>query len=108
MSNSIRKSTVLPAICLFCFLGAAAWSQTQTKTPALAENKVITEADCTAAKLGSTIPVSAIGEPLSGVTLSAPVWTGAAGPTLAYCSVNGSMAPVDTSANAKPINFRWV
>ena len=70
------------------------------------ENKVITEADCTAEKLGSTIPVSAIGEPVSGVTLNAPAWTAAAGSNPAYCSVKGAMAPVD--ANAKPINFQVV
>jgi feruloyl esterase len=66
------------------------------------------EANCTAAKLGSTIPVSAIGEPVSGVTLSVPEWTAGKASSPAYCSVNGSMAPVETSANAKPINFRVV
>lgn len=34
--------------------------------------KTIAEADCTAAKLGSGIPASAIGEPVSAVTLNAP------------------------------------
>jgi feruloyl esterase len=70
------------------------------------QNKVIAEADCTAAKLGSEIAASAIGEPVSGVTLNAPVWTAAAGANPAYCSVKGAMAPVDP--NAKPINFQVV
>ncbi len=69
--------------------------------------KTITETDCAAAKFGDSIPVSAIGEPVSAVTLSAPRWnaTGGRGGGGPYCSVNGSMAPVDTSATAKPINF---
>ena len=69
-------------------------------------SRTATEADCTAAKLGDSIPVSAIGEPVSAVTLSAPRWNPAAKNTPAYCSVNGSMAPVDKSPNAKPINFQ--
>jgi feruloyl esterase len=126
MNESIRKATIfLLAISLFYLFNSTAWIKAQTKAPASrasaslisapgsrlpspAENKTITEADCTAAKLGSTIPISAIGEPVSGVTLNAPVWTGPAGSNPAYCSVNGSMAPVDTAVNAKPINFRVV
>ncbi len=70
-------------------------------------SKMITEADCTAAKLGENIAASAIGEPVSAVTLSAPRWNaagrGGGGP---YCSVNGAIAPVDKAPNAKPINFQ--
>jgi pimeloyl-ACP methyl ester carboxylesterase len=70
--------------------------------------KTITEADCTAAKLGDRIPASAIGEAVSGVTLSEPRWnaTGGRGGGGPYCSVNGAIAPVDKSPNAKPINFQ--
>jgi pimeloyl-ACP methyl ester carboxylesterase len=124
MKDSIRKSTLL-LVAAFCFLNAAAWSQTQANVPAgrttdstiqtpgsrltsPAENKIITESDCAAAKLGTTIPVSLIGEPVSGVTLNAPLWTGATNSTPAYCSVNGSMAPIDNAASARPINFRVV
>ncbi len=66
----------------------------------------ITEADCTAEKLGSSIPVSAIGEPVSGVSLKPPVWTEANGPNPGYCTVDGSIAPVSKESNARPINFR--
>ena len=84
-------------------------SEAQTRTSSTpSETKAIAEADCSAARLGSTIPVSAIGEPVSDVTLSAPVWTGTAGSNPAYCTVNGSMAPVSKEANARPINFRVV
>lgn len=126
MNGSIRKAAIFHlAISLFYVFNSTVWSEAQTKTsasqasasliptpgsrlPSLGEDKVITEADCTATKLGSTIPVSVIGEPVSGVTLSNPVWTSATSSTPAYCSVNGSMAPVSKEANAKPINFRVV
>ncbi|HSP66839.1 MAG TPA: tannase/feruloyl esterase family alpha/beta hydrolase [Bryobacteraceae bacterium] len=71
-----------------------------------APSKTITEADCVAAKLGGSIPASAIGEPVSGVTLSEPRWNTAAKSRGPYCTVNGSIAPVDKAANAKPINFQ--
>jgi len=65
--------------------------------------RTIAEADCTAAKLGTEIPVKAIGEPVSAVTLNAPQWHAEANGTPAYCSVEGSLAPVDKSA--PPIRF---
>ena len=77
-------------ICALCAVIAQAQPASQS----------ITEADCTAAKLGSGIPVSAIGLPVSGVTLAAPQWHGEAG---GYCSIEGSMAPVDQSKTARPI-----
>jgi feruloyl esterase len=94
---------------LFIALGAGAaaliWSAgAGAQAPSAA--KTIGEADCTAAKLGDSIPVASIGEPVSAVTLSAPRWNPAAKNLPAYCSVNGSMAPVDSSPNAKPINFQ--
>jgi pimeloyl-ACP methyl ester carboxylesterase len=69
-------------------------------------SKTITESDCTAAKLGSSIPASAVGEPVSGITLSEPRWNAAAKSGGPYCTVNGSIAPVDKAPNAKPINFQ--
>ena len=50
--------------------------------------------------------MTAIGEPVSSVTLSAPIWSAATDSVPAYCSVEGSMSPVDTSPTAKPILFR--
>ncbi|HLK68851.1 MAG TPA: tannase/feruloyl esterase family alpha/beta hydrolase [Bryobacteraceae bacterium] len=67
--------------------------------------KTITEADCTAAKLGSEIPAKAIGEPVSAVTLSPPQWHAETANAAGYCSIEGSMAPVDKSATARPIRF---
>ncbi len=67
--------------------------------------KAIAEADCTAARLGSAIPVNAIGEPVSAVTLDAPQWHAEAGDIPAYCSIEGSMSPVDKSPTARPIRF---
>ena len=73
-----------------------------------AANKSITAADCTAAKIGASIPVGRIGEPVSGVTLAAPVWVDETAAVPAHCRVDGAMAPVDTSGRAKPINFSVV
>jgi pimeloyl-ACP methyl ester carboxylesterase len=75
-------------------------------TQAPSTSKVIGQADCTAARLGTSIPVSSIGEPVSAVTLEAPRWVEAARNLPAYCTVNGSMAPVDRSPTARPINFQ--
>jgi feruloyl esterase len=86
------------AAVLIWHTGAAAQSPASSTT--------ITEADCTEAKLGDNIPVSAIGEPVSAVTLNAPRWNPAPKNAPAYCSVNGVMAPVDKSPTAKPINFQ--
>ena len=82
--------------------GAAAliWSA-GAGAQASGETRTITEADCTAAKLGDSIPVSAIGEPVSGVTLSAPRWNPPGRNPAAWCSVNGVMAPVDHAANGQ-------
>jgi hypothetical protein len=72
MNGNMRKAFLL-AIGVLYLMSSSAWSGAQTKTPSVAsENKVITEANCTAAKLGSNIPTSAIGEPVSRVTLDAP------------------------------------
>ena len=84
--------------CALCAATGLLWGQTAPK--------VLTEADCTATKLGASIPIDAIGEPVAAVTLSAPVWKPAAAPLPAYCSIDGSMAPVETSGKAKPILFR--
>src|SRR3954470_20614041 len=64
--------------------------------------KTITAADVTAERVGTSIPVSAIGEPVSAVNLGAPRWVdGANG---GYGIVDGSILPVDPKS--KPINFR--
>ena len=68
-------------------------------------NKIIGASDCTAEKLGTSIPVSSIGLPVSAVSLNAPEWRPEANGSPAYCSIEGSMAPVDKSPSAKPIRF---
>lgn len=71
-----------------------------------AESRVITSADCTADRLGTSIGIDKIGEAVAQVDLQAPVWTAAAGNNQAYCTVRGAMHAVDPSA--PPINFRVV
>ena len=73
-----------------------------SKLPPAGDDKVITQQDVTAERVGDSIPASSIGEPVSGVKLSAPQWT--AGANGGYATVEGSILPVDT--NSKPINFR--
>jgi pimeloyl-ACP methyl ester carboxylesterase len=84
----------------------AAPQVTAAPLPDIGERKTITEADCTVAKLGTSIPVKAIGEPVTNVTLGEPKWTAATESTAAYCSIDGAMAPIDPAA--RPINFRVV
>jgi feruloyl esterase len=70
--------------------------------------RTISAEDCTSTKLGTTIPVASIGEAVAGVTLVAPRWVEPTGNAPAYCSIDGAMAPTDTSSHGRPINFRVV
>ena len=79
-----------------------------SQAPTAEAAKVIAAEDCTPARLGTDIPVAAIGEPVAGVTLAAPRWVAATGAAPAYCSIDGAMAPTDKSPNGRPINFRVV
>ena len=100
--NRQHVSSVVAAV----VLAAASWAVNgQQAPPAPTGARTIAEADCTPAKLGSTIPVSAIGLPVSAVTLDAPRWHAEANGLPAYCSVEGTMAPVDKSPTARPIRF---
>ena len=70
---------------------------------------VLAQADCSAVKLRDSIPASAIGEAVSAVTLAEPRWVSASETLPARCEIDGRIAPVDTSASARPINFRvWL
>ncbi len=84
--------------------GQAAPGAPPAPLPDIGARLTITEADCSAAKVGTEIPRSSINELVSGVTLAAPVWSPASETSPAYCTVDGSMAPL--SADAKPIHFR--
>lgn len=75
-----------------------------TKLAPATNNIVLTAADFTVEKIGTNIPASAIGEPVGGVTLSPPRWVEASGNSVAYATVDGSIAPKDPKG--KPINFR--
>jgi feruloyl esterase len=68
----------------------------------------IAAAACAVETLGDAIPAEAIGEPVSAVTLNAPVWNDASAEVPAHCSVDGVMAPVEPGETSRPINFRVV
>jgi hypothetical protein len=72
----------------------------------LGPNRTITESDCVAARLGTSIAATAIGEPVREVTLASPRWVAANGAAPARCEVDGVIVPVDTAVTARPINFR--
>lgn len=82
--------------------------QTAQVAAGAAPTRSLSEAECTAERLGASIPAAAIGEPVSGVTLDAPAWTAATATVPAFGAVTGAIAPVDTAPNAQPINFRVV
>src|SRR5687767_2895663 len=65
----------------------------------------VNAADCVAEKIGTTIPIERIGEPVRRVALAPPVWTEATATAPAYCRVNGAIDPVDAGPTARPINF---
>jgi len=78
-----------------------------SQAPAVESTKVISAEDCTSERLGTAIPISAIGEPVAGISLAAPKWV-SAGNAPAYCSIDGAMAPMDKSSHGRAINFRVV
>jgi hypothetical protein len=104
---------VFGAILSVALTGALLLQGQQAGGAAVAAPKTIGEADCVAAKLGSEIAPRAIGEPVSAVTLNVPQWHAEAGNTPAYCSIDGSMAPVDKNAPsirfgiALPASWAW-
>jgi pimeloyl-ACP methyl ester carboxylesterase len=75
-----------------------------SKLPAEKTNKIITQSDVTVERVGTSIPVSDIGEPVSAVKLAAPRWVSGSDAASSYGVVEGAIMPVDP--NGKPINFR--
>src|SRR6202521_2431725 len=70
-------------------------------------NRLVTEADCTAASLVASIAQTTIGEPVRSVTLQA-AWVGATDTVPVHCRIDGVFAPVDTAPTARVINFRVI
>lgn len=91
------RKTFWYVVAWILFTGNLSFGQTQV--PA---NSTISKADL--AKVGESIPVSAIGEPVGSVKLYEPRWIEATDASLAYGVVEGSIFPVDP--NGWPINFR--
>ncbi|HEY7186040.1 MAG TPA: hypothetical protein VH436_05800, partial [Vicinamibacterales bacterium] len=93
----------LTAVCATVIVLVALASSPAAQSAHLAARTTISAADCTADRLGSSVATSSIGEPVRSVTLSAPSWVESANGVAAHCRVNGSVAPVDTAATARPI-----
>lgn len=105
-----RTPILTIAACVLAVIPAsAAREQTPAAVAEARDVRSISAADCTVSRVGATIPVTAIGEPVSAVALDPPAWTDATGEMPGYCSVTGSMAPADPDApHAQPIHFRVV
>ena len=103
---SIALAVIVLSATSTASLGAEAISAPGSKPAPASENRIITESDVTAERVGDSIPVEAIGEPVSAVTVSAPRWVAGANAASSYATVDGSILPVDP--NGKPINFRVI
>jgi feruloyl esterase len=109
--HHLRRRTILRLAAIGGLAVAAAGTLNGAQSPAPPPPSptdaplTITASDCVAEKLGTTIPVDRIGEPVRGVTLSSPSWMAETANAPAYCRVDGVIDPVDTSATARPINF---
>jgi tannase/feruloyl esterase len=88
------------------FLAGEQPSLEQLAPAARPVQKTLAQTDCSKSVIGSSVPIAAIKEPVSGVTLNEPRWTEPTGAVPPYCAVEGTIAPVDRRNNAKPINFR--
>ena len=99
---------VLGAIVLFSRAFGPAAAAPQAAATAIAATTTITAADCTAGRIGASIPTSSIGERVRAVTLASAAWNEATPSLPAHCRVAGSMAAVDSSSSARPINFEVV
>ncbi len=84
------------------FLATYGLSLSMAQTPPV---KMLRQADCSAEKLGTGIPIASIGLPVAEVRLNPPQWRDGANGVPAHCSIEGVMAPVDKSATARPIRF---
>jgi len=112
MIRAVLGPLALVVVTTSAFLEATPAADQASPAPATVSTaptgKGLTAAECTAERLGATVASSAIGEPVRNVTLSAPSWVEPANGIAAHCRVNGSIAPVDTHASARPINFSVV
>ena len=100
------RALVIAGIAASTVTNAQSTAVSETSRPASGGVATVTTAECTAERLGTAVPTSAIGLPVRSVTLSAPVWVEAASGVPAHCRVDGVMAPIDTAPTARPINFR--
>jgi feruloyl esterase len=105
----LARWAVVAGLAAVAAVRATAGAQAPATAPAAAvragSDITITAADCIAGKIGTTIPIERIGEPVRRVTLAVPVWTDATANAPAYCRVDGVIDAVDASPTARPINF---
>ena len=103
MPNNTQKWTAI----VLLFVSATGMTAAGRQLATIDGNKTISETNCAVDKVGTAIPTSREA-PVSAIALNPPRWVTASGAMPAYCVVDGSMAPVDRAASAKPILFRVV
>ena len=108
MNQPIRSILPAGAALAALLISGIGLKAVAVQTPVQQAARTISAEDCSSTKLGSEIPITSIGEPVAGVSLAAPRWVAATGNAPAYCSIDGAMAPTDTSSNGRPINFRVI
>jgi len=108
MNQPIRSILLAGAALAALLISEIGLKAVAVQTSAQQAARTISAEDCSSTKLGSEIPITSIGEPVAGVTLAAPRWVAATGNAPAYCSIDGAMAPTDTSSHGRPINFRVI
>lgn len=101
-TNATRSvASCVICVCLSSLLAPPVLGQ----ATAVSGQRLIAQSDCKAERLGTSIPPASIGEPVSSVTVDPPVWHEASTSVPAHCMATGSMAPVDRSPTAQPIQF---
>ncbi|HET6958943.1 MAG TPA: tannase/feruloyl esterase family alpha/beta hydrolase [Vicinamibacterales bacterium] len=97
----------LAGVCVAAVGSSSLQGLVQPASPPSGDNRIATEANCSAPSLVATIAPGEIGEPVRSVTLQA-AWVAATDAVPAHCRVDGVFAPVDTAPTARVINFRVI
>ena len=104
--QTVRRYSLIGAVAAAAAAGTVNGAQAPAPSaPGTDDTMVITATACTLEKLGATIPVENIGEPVRRVVLATAAWTAETTNAPGYCRVDGVMEPIDTSASARPINY---
>lgn len=103
-STTVRNSATVSLCLLGALVASVASVAISAANQSPAEDRVITSADVTPERVGTTIPTSAIGEPVGAVSIAQARWIHPATNTVGHALIDGTISPKDPAA--KPIKFR--